>query len=105
MASPSTSADEVTAKIDAAWPSASGGSAATRAVRLPRCNPSAVANSQPIAGLAPWNTPLPSTASQPAAALGLETKFIVAVLVARRAAAAPRLSRRGGEPVPRHAHG
>ena len=53
-----------TASTASAWPSAIGSSASRTTRRLPRCRPSATANSQPMAGLRPWNAPSPASASQ-----------------------------------------
>ena len=60
---PKTMTDAATSQMDSAWPSAKGGSASSTALRLRLCRPSATANSQPIAGLSPWNTPSPATTS------------------------------------------
>jgi hypothetical protein len=49
--------------IEAACPSAIGGSDQSTVLKLRRCSPSATANSQPIAGFNPWNAPRPARAS------------------------------------------
>src|SRR5688572_14519544 len=61
---PSSTTASATARIASAWPSAIGSRAFTTTARLRRCSPSATANSQPIAGLMPWNAPSPASVSQ-----------------------------------------
>src|SRR5207244_7437595 len=63
MMRPSASTAANTVATAAAWPSAIGTSDRSTIFRLWRLRPSATANSQPMAGLTPWNSPSPMSAS------------------------------------------
>src|SRR5262249_46589960 len=81
MTSPSANTASSTAATAAACPTAIGRSDSSTTRWLPRCRPSATANSQPIAGLSPGKSPRPASATHGQPSVGTALLPILAVRV------------------------